>query len=152
MFRFGKLRLSLSEVAKKEPSAVRMQRRCIQARSFLPGLASRSAGTPSATAQVAGGGKHHVQPQAHTIDSGAEDVSTFVGLVYITLYSNTILDPSRTAAGLGRSSVASSPQDRCIWATTWAPSASGYSCRMPAKPCDRSELHNTKNSRKNTSN
>nr|XP_036670591.1 tryptophan--tRNA ligase isoform X2 [Drosophila suzukii] len=82
MFRFGKLRLSLSEVAKKEPSAVRMQRRCIQARSFLPGLASRSAGTPSATAQVAGGGKHHVQPQAHTIDSGAEDNSRWPRKVF----------------------------------------------------------------------
>ncbi|XP_017010057.2 uncharacterized protein TrpRS-m [Drosophila takahashii] len=76
MFRFGKLRLSLSEVAKKEPAAVRLQRRCIQARSFLPGLASRSAGTPSATAQVTGGGsKQTVQSHCHNNDSGSEENS-----------------------------------------------------------------------------
>ncbi|XP_017059027.1 tryptophan--tRNA ligase [Drosophila ficusphila] len=72
MFRVGKLRLSLTEVAKKEPTALQFQRRCIQARSFLPGLATRSAGTPSATAQVTGGGKPQAQQQSQSTDSGTE--------------------------------------------------------------------------------
>ncbi|EDV51915.1 uncharacterized protein LOC6546357 [Drosophila erecta] len=71
MFRFGKLSRSLSKVAKKEPTAVHFQRRCIQARSFLPGLASRTAGTPSATAQVTGGNKQ--QTHGNTGESGYED-------------------------------------------------------------------------------
>ncbi|EDW94666.1 tryptophan--tRNA ligase [Drosophila yakuba] len=71
MFRFGKLRRSLSKVTKKEPTAVHIQRRCIQARSFLPGLATRTTGTPSATAQVTGGNKH--QTHGNTGDSGHEE-------------------------------------------------------------------------------
>ncbi|XP_016982070.1 tryptophan--tRNA ligase, mitochondrial isoform X2 [Drosophila rhopaloa] len=82
MFRVGKLRGSLSEVAKKEAGPVRFQRRCIQARSFLPGLASRTPGTLSATAQVTGGSKQQVQPQSHTIDSGPEDNSRWPRKVF----------------------------------------------------------------------
>ncbi|XP_017072172.1 tryptophan--tRNA ligase [Drosophila eugracilis] len=73
MFRLGKLRGSLSKVAKNEPSAVRFQRRCIQARSFLPGLASRTSGTPSATAQVTSGGKQNSQSQVQPSDNVPKD-------------------------------------------------------------------------------
>nr|AAL47978.1 GH09538p [Drosophila melanogaster] len=76
MFRFGKLHRSLSKVAKKGQTAVYSQRRCIQARSFLPGLASRTAGTPSATAQVTGGNKQHVHPHGNSVNSGHEEHNT----------------------------------------------------------------------------
>ncbi|XP_017111908.1 tryptophan--tRNA ligase isoform X1 [Drosophila elegans] len=72
MFRVGKLTGSLSEVATKEAGPVRFQRRCIQARGLLPGLASRTPGTLSATAQVTGGSKQKFQPQSQTTGSGPE--------------------------------------------------------------------------------
>ncbi|EDW41935.1 GM25723 [Drosophila sechellia] len=73
MFRFGKLHRSLSKVAKKGRTAVYIQSRCVQSRSFLPGLASRTAGTPSATAQVTGGNKHQVQTHGNSVNSGHEE-------------------------------------------------------------------------------
>ncbi|EDX10912.1 tryptophan--tRNA ligase [Drosophila simulans] len=73
MFRFGKLHRSLSKVAKKGRTAVYFQSRCVQSRSFLPGLASRTAGTPSATAQVTGGNKHQVQTHGNSVNSGHEE-------------------------------------------------------------------------------
>lgn len=137
MFRFGKLHRSLSKVAKKGQTAVYSQRRCIQARSFLPGLASRTAGTPSATAQVTGGNKQHVHPHGNSVNSGHEEVSAFVEIVYITQDSNILPQPSITPAGRGKSLVASSRRVPCIWVIISAPCANGCSCRMlvTMSPC-----------------
>ncbi|KAH8315518.1 hypothetical protein KR059_000226 [Drosophila kikkawai] len=64
MFCTGKLRRCVSSVAKKGPSAFpHCHRRRMEWRSLQRGLATRSMGAPSATAQVIGGGKKS-QPAA----------------------------------------------------------------------------------------
>lgn len=81
MFRAGMLRRCGASVATKGacPSLQR-QRRYIQSKSYQQhGLATRSMGTPSATAQILGSGKQQQASQRQAVakdDSGSEGVST----------------------------------------------------------------------------
>ncbi|KAH8296186.1 hypothetical protein KR054_002685 [Drosophila jambulina] len=78
MFRAGKLQRCVSSVAKEGPLP-HCQRRRMELRSLQRGLATRSMGAPSATAQVTGGGNQK-QPNQPQDVSKSELVSWFVRL------------------------------------------------------------------------